>query len=192
MLCTDEGTVAVELSGDTVAGHGNARSYIRPASAATCRRVECTVGRSAAPRRRLTRTTGSSPTKVPAAASMRPRGDKLSSSWRSIIEQLPAGPKARVWMRSKGISDQTRFCWIGGTGEDEPFYYRIQSPVTMIEFDHQSGVSSPTPPPSGSTSTPHAHTQRQRLRHGPHPPILRGPPTLAGRTRSKPITAQSR
>ena len=36
--------------------------------------------------------------------------------------------------------DATHFCWISGTGEDDTFYYRIQSPVVMIEFDHHSGV----------------------------------------------------
>jgi hypothetical protein len=35
---------------------------------------------------------------------------------------------------------ECRFCWIGGTGPDDPFYYRIQSPVTIIEFDHHAGV----------------------------------------------------
>ena len=34
----------------------------------------------------------------------------------------------------------THFCWIGGTDEESPFYYRIQSPVTFIEFDHHTGV----------------------------------------------------
>ena len=36
--------------------------------------------------------------------------------------------------------DATYFCWIGGSGDEDPFYYRIQSPVAMIEFDHHSGV----------------------------------------------------
>ena len=35
---------------------------------------------------------------------------------------------------------ETYFSWIGGTGENSPFYYRIQSPVVMIEFDHHKGV----------------------------------------------------
>jgi hypothetical protein len=29
------------------------------------------------------------------------------------------------------------FAWIGGTQDDSVFYYRIQSPVILIEFDHQ-------------------------------------------------------
>ena len=34
----------------------------------------------------------------------------------------------------------THFCWAGGMGEESAFYYRIQSPVVMIEFDHHKGV----------------------------------------------------
>jgi hypothetical protein len=33
--------------------------------------------------------------------------------------------------------DSTYFAWIGGTDEDAVFYYRIHSPVILIEFDHQ-------------------------------------------------------
>jgi hypothetical protein len=33
--------------------------------------------------------------------------------------------------------DDTRFAWIGGTGAGSVFYYRIHSPVILIEFDHQ-------------------------------------------------------
>ena len=33
--------------------------------------------------------------------------------------------------------DDTWFAWVGGTGPDDVFYYRIQSPVILIEFDHQ-------------------------------------------------------
>lgn len=33
--------------------------------------------------------------------------------------------------------DDTWFAWIGGTAADSVYYYRIQSPVVVIEFDHQ-------------------------------------------------------
>jgi Protein of unknown function (DUF3500) len=33
--------------------------------------------------------------------------------------------------------DNTWFSWIGGTQADSAFYYRIQSPVILVEFDHQ-------------------------------------------------------
>ncbi|MDP2056044.1 MAG: DUF3500 domain-containing protein [Acidobacteriota bacterium] len=34
--------------------------------------------------------------------------------------------------------DQTRFAWIGETTPGSVFYYRIHSPVVLIEFDHQT------------------------------------------------------
>jgi len=33
--------------------------------------------------------------------------------------------------------DATYFAWIGGTDANSVFYYRIHSPVVLIEFDHQ-------------------------------------------------------
>ncbi|KAF2751577.1 hypothetical protein M011DRAFT_119294 [Sporormia fimetaria CBS 119925] len=36
--------------------------------------------------------------------------------------------------------DETYFSWIGGYGDEDAFYYRIQSPVIIVEFDHHSGV----------------------------------------------------
>jgi len=33
--------------------------------------------------------------------------------------------------------DNTWFTWVGGTQDDSAFYYRVQSPVILIEFDHQ-------------------------------------------------------
>ncbi|KAI8651883.1 hypothetical protein NCS56_01404500 [Fusarium sp. Ph1] len=40
----------------------------------------------------------------------------------------------------KSFFYETYWCWIGGFGDEDPFYYRIQSPVIIIEFDHHSGV----------------------------------------------------
>jgi hypothetical protein len=37
--------------------------------------------------------------------------------------------------------DETRFAWVGGTEPEAVFYYRFQSPVVMIEFDHQSPIA---------------------------------------------------
>jgi len=33
--------------------------------------------------------------------------------------------------------DDTHFMWMGGKGPADVFYYRIHSPVILIEFDHQ-------------------------------------------------------
>jgi len=58
----------------------------------------------------------------------------------AFVDPMPPGPlKARMEEVEHHLAE-THFCWIGGTGEHNPFYYRIQSPVVMIEFDHHSGV----------------------------------------------------
>lgn len=36
--------------------------------------------------------------------------------------------------------DETWFSWYGGFDDVEPFYYRLHSPVVLIEFDHHPGV----------------------------------------------------
>ena len=50
--------------------------------------------------------------------------------------------------------DHTYFAWVGGGGENDAFYYRIHSPVVLIEFDHQIPVFLPGTKPSKK----HVHT----------------------------------
>ncbi|KAL2829625.1 hypothetical protein BJY01DRAFT_240600 [Aspergillus pseudoustus] len=50
--------------------------------------------------------------------------------------------------------DQTFFSWIGQFGDNDAFYYRIQSPVIICEFDHHSGVFLSNPEPAKF----HTHT----------------------------------
>jgi hypothetical protein len=51
--------------------------------------------------------------------------------------------------------DRTRFAWIGSAAPDGVFYYRIQSPVILIEFDHQGRVA---PFRTETGSRDHIHT----------------------------------
>lgn len=37
--------------------------------------------------------------------------------------------------------NDTFFCWMGGGSGDGVFYYRVQSPVIIVEFDHQRGIA---------------------------------------------------
>jgi Protein of unknown function (DUF3500) len=39
--------------------------------------------------------------------------------------------------------DNTFFAWMGDVGPDAVFYYRVHSPVILIEFDHQSPIALP-------------------------------------------------
>lgn len=50
--------------------------------------------------------------------------------------------------------EKTYFAWVGGTSEDSVFYYRIHSPVVLIEFDHQRRVA---PFRSDEPSRDHIH-----------------------------------
>lgn len=51
--------------------------------------------------------------------------------------------------------DTTYFAWIGGSTEDSVYYYRIHSPVILIEFDHQRRVA---PFRSSEPARDHIHT----------------------------------
>ncbi|HKS41607.1 MAG TPA: DUF3500 domain-containing protein [Blastocatellia bacterium] len=54
-----------------------------------------------------------------------------------FISNMDAG-HARVKMDEvKRHLDKTCFAWIGGTEAESTFYYRIHSPVVLVEFDHQ-------------------------------------------------------
>ena len=72
----------------------------------------------------------------------------MSSSQRdhlvSIMEVYASRlPPQHASVKMNEISrhlEETHFAWIGSTGPSDPFYYKIHSPVILIEFDHHSGV----------------------------------------------------
>ncbi|WP_313802310.1 DUF3500 domain-containing protein [Sphingobium sp.] len=58
----------------------------------------------------------------------------------AFVEYLPKGSMEAKLAQVERNLDRTYWSWIGGHGDDDPFYYRIQGPVLMVEFDHHSGV----------------------------------------------------
>lgn len=48
---------------------------------------------------------------------------------------------------------ETYFAWIGPVDDESPFYYRVHSPVTLIEFVHQRGIAFDNEEPTRN----HAH-----------------------------------
>jgi hypothetical protein len=56
------------------------------------------------------------------------------------LSLLPPGPALARLREVSRFLDETWVCWIGGTTDESPFYFRIQSPVLLIEFDHHAGV----------------------------------------------------
>jgi hypothetical protein len=62
---------------------------------------------------------------------------------------------AELWLETvRKHLDDTHFVWMGGTGQGDVFYYRIHSPVILIEFDHQPGIAFDTNEPTRN----HIHT----------------------------------
>jgi hypothetical protein len=53
--------------------------------------------------------------------------------------------------------DETHFAWIGETHKDSVFYYRIHSPVVLIEFDHQNPVGTRMINKPGTPTRDHIH-----------------------------------
>lgn len=58
----------------------------------------------------------------------------------AFLDHLPGGPALARLREVESRQDETWFSWIGGWDADEPFYFRIQSPVIMVELDHHCGV----------------------------------------------------
>jgi hypothetical protein len=90
------------------------------------------------------------------------RYDELSAEGRERLEALLATYTGRLrpghaeirWAEAKRHLSRTCFAWIGPFDEKSPFYYRILSPVILVEFDHQSGIVYDNDTPSRD----HIHT----------------------------------
>jgi hypothetical protein len=62
---------------------------------------------------------------------------QLTSLIRLFVENMKEG-HARVRMAEvEAHLQDTHFAWVGGMGPDSIFYFRVHSPVILIEFDHQ-------------------------------------------------------
>lgn len=57
------------------------------------------------------------------------------------VGNMDAGHAKVKMSEVKKHLDRTYFAWIGGDAADSVFYYRIHSPVVLIEFDHQRRVA---------------------------------------------------
>lgn len=67
-------------------------------------------------------------------------------------------PHATVTMEDIGRHiDETYFAWTGTATDDSVFYYRIHSPVILIEFDHQNPVGTLQKNTPGTPTRDHIH-----------------------------------
>jgi hypothetical protein len=83
---------------------------------------------------------------------------ELLSLIRTYIGNLRE-PHANISMEEIGIHiDSTYFAWVGAAEDDAVFYYRIHSPVVLIEFDHQAPIGATSINPAGIPTRDHIHT----------------------------------
>jgi len=74
---------------------------------------------------------------VPAADLSPAQQQRLLALIALFVDNLKEG-QAKVRMDEvRAHLARTHFAWIGGSDDASVFYYRIHSPVVMIEFDHQ-------------------------------------------------------
>ena len=78
---------------------------------------------------------------IPASALDAKQKDLLLDVIAEYVGNMKEG-HAKVRMEEvRAHLDRTHFAWIGSNAPDGVFYYRIHSPVILIEFDHQSRVA---------------------------------------------------
>ncbi|MBT8147786.1 MAG: DUF3500 domain-containing protein, partial [Gammaproteobacteria bacterium] len=93
-------------------------------------------------------------------------GSELTGSQRQQLLELIrtyvgnlTDPQAQIHMDAIGQHlDETHFAWVGGVDADAVFYYRIHSPVILIEFDHQNPVGTLMKNSPGQPTRDHIHT----------------------------------
>ena len=68
-------------------------------------------------------------------------------------------PHAQVRMSEvESHLDETYFAWVGETQDDSVYYYRIHSPIILIEFDHETPVGLRHLYPAGVPFREHIHS----------------------------------
>jgi len=94
------------------------------------------------------------------------RGSELSSAQKSRLLNLirvyianMRAPHADITMDEIGQHiGETYFSWLGNAEDDAVFYYRVHSPVILIEFDHQNPVGTIQINAPGMPTRDHIHT----------------------------------
>lgn len=82
---------------------------------------------------------------------------QLMALIRLWIYNLEEGHAAVQMEEIEARLDETWFAWVGDSQDDSVFYYRIQSPVILIEFDHQTPVGLRHMYPAGQPYREHIH-----------------------------------
>lgn len=94
---------------------------------------------------------------IPASELSGDQRDQLIDLIEQYVGNLREGHAEVRMSEVEAHLDDTYFAWIGGTGEEDVYYYRIHSPVILIEFDHQRPVGLTHLYPEGVPYRKHVH-----------------------------------
>lgn len=86
-----------------------------------------------------------------------PKKEKLLELIFQYVSNMREGHQDIKMEEVEAHLEETWFSWVGETNEDAVFYYRIHSPVILIEFDHQIAVGVPNSDYENPTRN-HIHT----------------------------------
>jgi hypothetical protein len=77
---------------------------------------------------------------LPADGLSRTQRESLLRLVNTYAQRLPDGPAAASMENVERHLGDTHIAWVGGSGDEDAFYYRVHSPVVLIEYDCHSGV----------------------------------------------------
>jgi hypothetical protein len=77
---------------------------------------------------------------IPASALTGSQRERLLDLVELFVSNLREGHAEVRMDEVRAHLDRTHFAWIGEYGDSSVFYYRIHSPVVLIEFDHQGPI----------------------------------------------------
>lgn len=93
---------------------------------------------------------------LPASSLSNAQKDQLMEVIALYVNNMKEGHAGIKLEEVRAHLDETYFAWLGEVDDVSPFYYRIHSPVILIEFDHQGPIAL-----DGSRQVPtrrHIHT----------------------------------
>jgi hypothetical protein len=79
-------------------------------------------------------------TGLPASGLSLGQQESLLHLVHTYARRLPDGPAAAFMEGVERHLADTHIAWVGGSGDEDAFYYRIHSPVVLIEYDCHQGV----------------------------------------------------
>jgi hypothetical protein len=77
---------------------------------------------------------------VKASSFSKAQQEQFLSLIKLYVDNMDEGHSQVKMDEVKRFINETRFSWIGGSEDNSVYYYRIYSPVILIEFDHQKPV----------------------------------------------------